>query len=271
MGKDGPPQREQSAAADSSSLRVGRVVAPLREQVVAVLREAILDFRLQPGQRLIERELIELTGVSRTTIREVLRELTAEGLVTTIPQRGAIVVKLTKKEASDLYELRATLEALTARLFTERASGEEVASLRESFEAMRRALQASSGETPIQALIEAKDRYYEVFVSGAGNDAIRSIIAGLQARVRLMRATSLSHPGRPAQTLREIERVVAAIERRDAGAAAQAAQDHVTRAMDVGLEGLAAAEAAADGAAASAPEPSASGRATGSVKPSTSM
>ena len=61
------------------SLRVGRVAAPLREQVVDVLREAILDFRLKPGQRLIERELIEQIGVSRTTIREVLRQLAAEG------------------------------------------------------------------------------------------------------------------------------------------------------------------------------------------------
>ena len=85
--------RAEPNGSDSDlSLRVGRVAAPLREQVVDVLRQAILDFRLKPGQRLIERELIEQTGVSRTTIREVLRQLAAEGLVTTIPQKGAIVV-----------------------------------------------------------------------------------------------------------------------------------------------------------------------------------
>ena len=113
------------------SLRVGRVAAPLREQAVGVLREAILDFRLRPGQRLVERELIEQTGVSRATIREALRQLTAEGLVTIIPQRGAVVVELTQKEARDLYELRATLEALVARLFAERATDEQVAQLRQ--------------------------------------------------------------------------------------------------------------------------------------------
>ena len=70
---------------------VGKAAAPLRERVIATLREAILDFELRPGQRLIERELIERLGVSRTTVRESLRELDSEGLVTVVPQRGAVV------------------------------------------------------------------------------------------------------------------------------------------------------------------------------------
>ena len=89
-------------------MRVGRVAAPLRDQVLELVRGAILDFRYKPGQRLIERELIEQIGVSRTTIREVLRELDAEGLVTTIPQKGAIVVVPTAEEAADLYDVRET-------------------------------------------------------------------------------------------------------------------------------------------------------------------
>ena len=84
------------------SLRVGRVAAPLREQVLDVLRRAIVEQQLPPGHRLIERELIEQTGVSRTTIREVLRELAAEGLVTTVPQKGAIVAVPTAAEACEL-------------------------------------------------------------------------------------------------------------------------------------------------------------------------
>src|ERR1700742_5292863 len=102
---------------DSGSLRVGRVAAPLREQLTDVLREAFLDFRLRPGERLVERDLIDKTGVSRATIREVLRQLTAEGLVTVIPQRGAVVVELTRKEAAGLSEVRTMLEGLAARLF----------------------------------------------------------------------------------------------------------------------------------------------------------
>src|ERR671930_1642149 len=101
-----------SEGAGDLSMRVGRVAAPLREQVLDVLRQAILDFRFKPGQRLIERELIEQIGVSLTTVREVLRQLAAEGLVTTIPQKGAIVASPSRADAEDLYEVRAALEAL---------------------------------------------------------------------------------------------------------------------------------------------------------------
>ena len=221
---------------EKASLHVGRVAAPLREQAVTVIREAILDFRLKPGQRLIERELVEQTGVSRTTIREVLRQLTAEGLVTTIPQRGAIVVQLKPKEAADLYELRAAMEGLTARLFAERASDKDMKRLRRVVDKVRKIVDDSApDDPPIQALLDAKDRYYDVLVDGADNEAIRSVLAGLHARIRLMRATSLSRQGRPTQTLAELDAVLDAIERRDAQAAAELATAHVSCAMEVAL------------------------------------
>lgn len=224
---------------DPGSLRVGRVAAPLREQVTDVLREAILDFRLRPGERLVERDLIEKTGVSRATIREVLRQLTAEGLVTVIPQRGAVVVKLTPKEAADLYEVRTMLEGLAARLFAERATDEQIAALRAQVDRLRTAFdELESADQRIQTMLEVKDRYYDVFLEGCGNDQVRSIHEGLQARVRLMRATSLGRPDRPAQTLAEIDTVVAAIEARDPDAAEATAKTHVERAAEQGLEGL---------------------------------
>src|SRR5262245_10208805 len=89
---------------------VGRVAAPLREKVVVALRQAIMDFQLKPGQRLVEREIIERLGVSRTTVREALRELASEGLVTVVPQKGAVVSTPTLDAAEDLYEVRASLE-----------------------------------------------------------------------------------------------------------------------------------------------------------------
>jgi DNA-binding GntR family transcriptional regulator len=224
---------------DAGSLRVGRVAAPLREQVTDVLREAILDFRLRPGERLVERDLIEKTGVSRATIREVLRQLTAEGLVTVIPQRGAVVVELTRKEAADLYEVRTMLEGLAARLFAERANDEQVKALREQVDVLRSAFdELDSAEQRIQTMLDVKDRYYDVFLDGCGNEQIRSIHEGLQARVRLMRATSLGQPDRPGQTLTEIDAVVTAIEARDPDAAETAAKAHVERAAEQGLEGL---------------------------------
>jgi DNA-binding GntR family transcriptional regulator len=214
-------------------MRVGRVAAPLREQVLELLREAILDFRLKPGQRLIERELIDQIGVSRTTIREVLRELAAEGLVATIPQKGAVVVVPSAEEAAEIYEVRAALEALAARRFVERADDARVRELRAAFDDFARVGKRTPDD--IRALLAAKDRLYGVLLDGAGNSAIRSILGGLQARVRLLRATSLSQPGRAARSVDEMRAVIEAIEARDAEAAARACAAHVGEAASVGL------------------------------------
>lgn len=227
---------DSAGGSDTTSLRVGRVAAPLREQVLEVLRQAILDFRLKPGQRLIERELIEQTGVSRTTIREVLRQLAAEGLVTTIPQKGAIVVVPSAQEAADLYEVRAALEALAARLFVRRATDEQVRALRSSVRNIERLCKRR--EPDIQALLQAKDGFYEVLLQGAGNAAIRETLDGLRARVRLLRATSLSAPNRTAGTVAELHAIVAAAEARDEDAMAAACEQHVNEAARSGLSGL---------------------------------
>jgi DNA-binding GntR family transcriptional regulator len=219
------------------SMRVGRVAAPLRDQVLAIVRQAILDFRYKPGQRLIERELIEQIGVSRTTIREVLRELDAEGLVATIPQKGAIVVVPTPAEAADLYDVRASLEALAARRFVERAADEQVAQLRRAVERFAAAV-AAGAET--LDLLRAKDAVYEVLLDGAGSPAIRAMLGGLQARVRMLRAASLSQRGRPAVSVQEMRSLCDAVEARDAEAAAAACASHLQAAARTGIEAVAA-------------------------------
>jgi GntR family transcriptional regulator, trigonelline degradation regulator len=218
------------------SMRIGRVAAPLREQVLELLRNAILDFRYKPGQRLIERELIEQIGVSRTTIREVLRELGAEGLVETVPQKGAIVVVPTAEEAAEIYEVRGALEALAARKFVERADEAELAALRaaaDDFEAV-----VTGGEADIATLLRSKDGFYGVLLAGAGNRTITSVLSGLQARVRMLRAASLSQPGRPEQALKELRMILAAAEAGDGDAAAAACLTHLNRAASIGLEAI---------------------------------
>ena len=225
-----------SEGAGDLSMRVGRVAAPLREQVLDVLRQAILDFRLKPGQRLIERELIEQTGVSRTTIREVLRQLAAEGLVTTIPQKGAIVMVPSPQEAADLYEVRAVLEGLAGRRFVKHATDEQIKQLRKAFKDIERAMRRRDAD--IQDVLQVKDRFYDVLLEGAGNSAIRSTLDSLRARVRVLRATSLSQRDRSADTIKEIRAIVQAAEARDADAMEQACSYHVEQAARSGLSGL---------------------------------
>jgi DNA-binding GntR family transcriptional regulator len=215
------------------SLGVQRVAAPLREQVLDLLRRAIVDNRLKPGQRLIERELVEQIGVSRTTIREVLRQLAAEGLVATIPQRGAIVAMPTAEEAAELYEVRGALEALAARRFVAHASQSQVLALRAAFEQVAEVMKAGDDASTLE-MLRAKDLFYDVLLKGSGNRAIHQILSGLTARVSVLRATSMRRPGRASQSLAEIEQIVLAVERRDGDAAARACAHHVEMAARAG-------------------------------------
>ncbi len=219
---------------------MGRVAAPLREQVIAALRQAILDFQLKPGQRLVERELIEQLGVSRTTVREALRELTSEGLVTVVPQRGAMVSAPSLEEAIDLYEVRASLESLVVQHFVERATDDEVAALQRTVDDLAVVAEQTDDTRRILA---AKDDFYVVLIAGARSAALQQLIEGIQARVQVLRATSLSEQGRPHEMVEELQAVVDAIKKRDAPLASKLCADHIRKASVTALHTLREAEA----------------------------
>ena len=218
----------------AESLRVERAPAPIRSRVLDNLRQAILEHKLAPGQRLIERELVELTGVSRTSIREALRELAAEGLVTTIPNKGTVVAEVSVKEARQLYQVRSALEGLAGRLFVENASPAQRRALASALRAVERA--AAKGPA---AMLAAKDKFYDVLFEGGGNEALRSMAGTLHARVNLLRSMSLSRPGRPAESLAELGEIVAAVAANDADAAAKACSHHAESAGMAGFSALA--------------------------------
>ncbi|GGC96557.1 GntR family transcriptional regulator [Tersicoccus solisilvae] len=229
-----------STLADSWTVGpIGRVSAPLRAQVITALRRAILDFDLKPGQRLVERELIERLGVSRTTIREALRELTSEGLVTVVPHRGAMVSAPSLTDAADLYEVRASLESLVTQRFVERATDDDVDRLRAAVDDLAA---VSDEDHDIRTILQAKDRFYGVLVAGARSEALRQLLEGIQARVQVLRATSLSEAGRAPEAVRELRAVLDAITRRDADLAARRCADHVRNAAVTALHSLRAAE-----------------------------
>jgi DNA-binding GntR family transcriptional regulator len=222
------------------SVEVTRVAAPVREQVLEQLRRAILELRLQPAQRLVERELIAQTGVSRTTIREVLRQLAAEGLVTTIPNKGTVVASPPLERAAELYEVRAVLEGMAARQFAERASDLHLRELRRALQGIEAC--AARGSAGNEMLV-AKRAFYDVLFDGAGNATVQEIVGGLQARIALLRATSLAQPGRLARTVEEVRAIVEALEARDASRAVEACVAHVEEAGRTALRALSEAQA----------------------------
>jgi DNA-binding GntR family transcriptional regulator len=207
---------------------IGRTAAPLRQRVVAALRDSIVHGRLAPGARLIERELIERMGVSRTVLRESLRQLEAQGLIDVIANKGAVVRNLSRAEAQDLYAIRAVLEGLAARLFTQRAD-----------DAARHALAAALSQTTNayqendpEKIVAAKNSFYETLFRGADSETLSVMIESLQARVWRWRVLGLAHPRRSdkrsAETIRNLGSLVAAIDAGDAERAERIARHEVT-------------------------------------------
>jgi DNA-binding GntR family transcriptional regulator len=213
-------------------LDIERTAAPLRKQVCDALREAIVSGRLVPGARLTERELIAMTSVSRTVIREALRQLETEGLVDIIPNKGPVVRQLTAEEARDLYRIRAVLEGLAARLFVENAGPDEAKALRRSLKSVQDAYDDKDAEE----VLRAKNRFYELLNAGAQSETLASMLQTLHGRIWRWRAIGLKHPQRsPArsrQSLSNLEAIVAAIECGDAARAERLAREETHEAAD---------------------------------------
>lgn len=209
---------------------VQRLAAPLRQQVVDHLRQAIIEGRLAPGARLTERELTEMMRVSRTVVREALRQLESEGLIAIIPNKGPVVRTLTLAEAKDLYQIRAVLEGLAARLFTEHASAEQVKRLSAALDVVVKSY--AGGDA--QQVLDTKNRFYDVLFEGAGSETLSSMLNTLHARIWRWRALGLSHPERSAQrskeSVRNLRAMLVAIRKRDPDAAEQVTRDEAHRA-----------------------------------------
>jgi DNA-binding GntR family transcriptional regulator len=212
-----------------------RVAAPLRQELINQIRASILMFEYRPGSRLVERSLCDKYGVSRTVVRESLRQLEAEGLVTIVPNRGPVVTVLSREDAVALFEVRGDLEALAARLFAQRASEAEKRRLEATVDEVETAFAAGD----LQVALTAKDAFYEALCAGAHNEIMTGILVGLHARVQLLRGVSLRAPGRQPETMKEIRRICECAVAGDAEGAAAAAAFHVEQAAAVALSQMA--------------------------------
>jgi len=217
-----------------ASLRVETVAAPVRQKVVEVLRAAITAGRFAPGERLTERSLCELTGVSRASVREALRQLESEGLIETLPNRGPLVSRLSRRDAVSLYQMRGALEALAARLFAGSATHGQIDELAAAVSVLQRAYASRD----IEEIVRAKRRFYDVLFEGSGNSMIGPTLNAMYARVNQLRRVSLSSPKRGPQSMREIRALLAAIKRRDPDAAYAASLHHVEQAAKAALANL---------------------------------
>lgn len=209
----------------------------IRDQVASILRGAIVNGSLEPGVFLVERELCEMTGASRPSVREALRQLEAEGLLESYNGRGTVVRQLSLEEARHVYEVRAELEGLAARLFCERADEQQKAALQA---AVDRLAAASSGPEGSAGVLTAQSEFYGILFEGSGNPFLDQTVQSMQVRIAQLRAITLAVPGRAEQSLAEFQEIAAEIERGRPAAAQRAAVRHVRRAsaaMAIAMQG----------------------------------
>ena len=215
-----------TATAAKPEFRIERVAAPLRHSVTECIRYVIAVGRFKAGERLPERKLCEMTGVSRTLIREALRQLESEGLIEVIPHRGPVVARLTTEQAEGIYQVRTELEGLAFQLFAERATAEQREALVGAFKKLKKSFKDSD---PLGRL-RAKNQFYDCLMQGTGNQALGDSLRMLNARVMLLRATSIRLPDRVRASFVELAELMDVLSTKDGKKARSLAEQHVRNA-----------------------------------------
>ncbi len=199
---------------------------PLREVISETLREAIVSGTLKPGERLMEIQLAEELGVSRTPVREAIRKLELEGFVVMIPRRGTYVADLSIKDVNEVFEIRTALDILAAGLAVERITEEEL----EQLERVLVEIGEYIEQNDIEKIVAADSRYHDILYRASRNDRLVGIINNLREQFTRFRSISMAYPGRIKNTVEEHRQLVEAIAQRDIALAQRLAREHMENA-----------------------------------------
>jgi len=202
----------------------------LYEEVAELLRQRIYKRELEPGSWIDELKIAQEYGISRTPLREALKVLAAEGLVTMKVRRGAYVTEVSNQDLADVYHLLSLLESDAAAVVAERASGAEIAELQQLHQELEAT--ALSGQENTQAYFAINERFHMHLLAIANNRWRDQMVADLRKVMKLNRQNSLLKTGRVAESLAEHRAIMAALERRDALAAAQCMRAHFSNGLE---------------------------------------
>ena len=205
---------------------------PLRDVVFENLRTAILDGNLKAGQRLMEVQLAEQLGVSRTPIREAIRKLELEGLVVMLPRKGAYVANMSFKDLIDVLEIRATLEGLAASLATERRSDDDVVEL----EKLAKEFETCVREADVEGVLKKDVDFHEKIFLMANNKKLYQLITSLWEQVHRFRVTYVSNYDASLSLVDEHNRILEAIKAGDTELAKKYATEHIELAEQFFME-----------------------------------
>ena len=196
---------------------------PLRDVVFYTLRQSILTGELKPGERLMEIHLADKLGVSRTPVREAIRRLELEGLVTMFPRRGAEVSQITEKSMNDVLEVRRTLDALCAELACDRITEDGLEALRHACEHFEQCV--STGDA--KKIAQADVALHDIIVEATGNQRLIQLVNNLSEQMYRYRFEYIKDSSQHETLVREHRIIYQSIVDKDKDTAAAAAKTHI--------------------------------------------
>ncbi|NLO88764.1 MAG: GntR family transcriptional regulator [Clostridia bacterium] len=209
-----------------------REYSPIREEVFIMLREAILNGKLKPGDRLVERELAEQLGVSRTPVREALRKLELENLVTHIPRKGVIVSEVSKNDVMEILDIRACLEGLGARVAAQKASEKDIEELKECIEKIKEGMSKNN----MEEVSKLHNDFHSKILEIAGYPRLSQMVSSLGDYISRFTKMGYTIPGRMDKAMKEHYELLEAITQRNPELAKQIAEDHIDNSKSVILK-----------------------------------
>lgn len=202
------------------------------ETAYAVLREAIVTNTLKPGTRLRADDLAKKLGVSKTPVREALRKLQAEDLITVQPGNALTVKSISEEQLFEIYYTREALEGMAARLAAENAGQIELAKLRAIHDEMKTA----SGS--LRQFRQLSGEFQLAVLRAARNDTLQRLLVHLQEQIRQFGGTTLTQQGRAKEVIAYSKALVAAIEQRNGDAAERIARENRRRTLELRIKML---------------------------------
>jgi len=202
---------------------------PLRDVVFHTLRQAILRGNLKPGERLMEIQLAQKLGVSRTPIREAIRKLELEGLVLTIPRRGAEVAEITEKNMQDVLEVRKSLEALATQLACERMTEADIEELKQK----NVEFQVSLATKDVTKIAEADVQFHDVIFTATDNQRLIQLLNNLREQMYRFRVEHLKNEDWHPQLIAEHNEIIKYLETRQKEKAMEIINRHIDNQANV--------------------------------------
>ncbi len=196
---------------------------PLRDVVFNTLRQAILTGELKPGERLMEIHLANKLGVSRTPIREAIRKLELEGLVTMIPRRGAEVAQITEKSMNDVLEVRRAMDALCVELACDRITPEELEQLKEACDVFEAAVKTRD----VKKIAQADVALHDIILRATGNQRLIQLVNNLSEQMYRYRFEYIKDSSQHERLVEEHRVIYQSIVQKDKETASQAAKTHI--------------------------------------------